>query len=244
MTWLNGPLAGFDLETTGIDPEQARIVTAAVCRFGRGQLPKLRTWVADPGVEIPPQATAIHGYSTEAARAAGRPPAEVVAEIVEQLVAACVAGWPLVVMNAPYDLTLLEAEAARHGLPGLQAVRPPLVLDPRVLDKHVDRYRPGRRRLEDLCRHYGVVHGGAHEAGADAVAACAATAAIDSAYPELAALELHEVHERQVRWAADQQDSLREHFATTPGGTHRAAGVHTEWPLIPPMRPSLEGLVR
>ncbi|MBM9506726.1 exonuclease domain-containing protein [Actinacidiphila acididurans] len=239
MTWLDGLLVGFDLETTGIDPEQARIVTAAVCRFGGGQPPRVRTWVADPGAEIPPQATAIHGYSTESARTTGRRPAEVVAEVVEQLVATRVAGWPLVVMNAPYDLTLLEAEAARHGVPGLHAVRPP-----RVLDKHVDCYRLGRRRLEDLCRRYGVAHGGAHEAGADAVAACAVTTAIGSAHSELAALELDELHERQVRWAVGQQEGLRERFAKTPGKTHRAAGVRTEWPLIPPMRPSLDGLAR
>jgi DNA polymerase-3 subunit epsilon len=235
---------GFDLETTGIDPQEARIVTAAVTRFGGGHPTRVRTWIADPGVEIPPQATAIHGVTTGAARATGRPPAEVVAEVTQQLVAASTAGWPLVIMNAPYDLTLLEAEAARHGLRSLYSVRPPMVLDPRVLDKQVDRRRPGRRRLQDLCRTYGVVHGGLHQAGADAVAACEVTAAIAGEHPELAAMSLAELHERQVGWAAEQQAALREHFASTYGKAHRAAGVRTEWPLIPAAEPEPDGQLR
>lgn len=236
MSWLDGPWCGFDVETTGVNPEQARIVTAAVCRYGGGLEPRVRTWLADPGVEIPPETTRIHRFTTEAVRAAGRPPADVVAEVVGQLVAATAAGWPLVIMNAPYDLTLLEAEAARHGVRGLHAVRSPLVLDPRVLDKQVDQYRPGRRRLVDLCQRYKVVHDGAHEAGADAVAACKVTRAIVRAFPDLAALELEELHQRQVWWAADQQAGLRAHFEMTPGKAHRAAGVRPEWPLIPPAR--------
>ena len=45
------------------------------------------------------------------------------------------------------------------------------VLDPRVLDRHLDRYRKGRRTLTDLCAHYGVTLEGAHDAAADALAA-------------------------------------------------------------------------
>ena len=195
-------------------------------------------------MEIPPQTTAIHGVTTQAARASGRPAAEVVGEVIESLINVIDAGMPLVVMNAPYDLTLLEAEAARYGLPSLYSARTPLVLDPRVLDKQVDRWRRGRRRLEDLCRTYGVVHGGAHQAGADAVAACEVTAAIAREHPELAALSLTELHERQTEWAAEQQAGLREHFATTHGKAHRAAGVRTEWPLIPADEPEPDGQLR
>ncbi|MEU6929032.1 exonuclease domain-containing protein [Streptomyces sp. NPDC046374] len=233
MTWETRPLVGFDLETTGVDPEGDRIVTAAVVEYDGGRPARVSTWMADPGVPIPPGATRVHGITTEAARTAGRPAAAVVAEVTAALVAAVEDGRPLVVMNAPFDLTMLEREAERHGIPSLFSAAVPLVLDPRILDKQVDRYRRGQRRLEDLCRTYGVAHGGAHDAGADAIAACAVTVAIAEAYPQLSQTGLEDLHDHQVRWAADQQSSLRAHFEATPGKEYRAATVWTDWPLVP-----------
>ena len=52
-------------------------------------------------------------------------------------------------MNAPFDLTLLDRELRRHRAASLShylGQNPLRVLDPRVLDKHLDRYRKGRRR--------------------------------------------------------------------------------------------------
>ena len=66
-------------------------------------------WLADPGVEIPEQASAVHGITTERARTEGRPAADVVAEIIAAIRAVFARGVPLVVYNAPYDLTLLDA---------------------------------------------------------------------------------------------------------------------------------------
>jgi DNA polymerase-3 subunit epsilon len=110
-------LGVFDLETTGIDVETARIVTAHVGLIdATGASIAHGEWLADPGVEIPEQASAVHGISTERARAEGRPAAEVVAEIVAAVRAVFARGVPLVVYNAPYDLTLLDREARRHGV--------------------------------------------------------------------------------------------------------------------------------
>ncbi|MGW1989668.1 exonuclease domain-containing protein [Embleya sp. NPDC001921] len=234
---LDVGFVGFDLETTGVNPRRDRIVTAAVVRYVGGRAAQGYTWVADPGVEIPAQATAVHGFTTEAARASGQPAAEVVSELVGVLVDACAGGLPLVVMNAPFDLSLLAEEAARYERPSLTDILSPLVLDPRVLDKQVDPRRRGSRTLTALCEVYDVPHGGAHDALADAVAACALTEAILVAYPRLAGMPLKELHDAQVRWAADQQASLREYFAKTAGKQQLAHDVRTEWPLIPNMRP-------
>lgn len=235
MTWTSRPWVGFDLETTGTNPEVDRIVSAAVVTYDGGRPARVKTWLADPCVPIAPGATALHGITTELARTAGRPAADVVAEITAALIEAVRDEQPIVVMNAPFDLTMLEREAERYGLRSLFSAAVPMVLDPRVLDKRVDRYRSGTRRLEDLCRVYGVIHGGAHEAAADAVAACAVTETVVAWHPVLAAMPLDELHEQQVRWAADQQASLRDHFAVTPGKEHRAASCRTDWPIIPPM---------
>ncbi len=75
MSWHREALVGFDLETTGTEPLEARIVTAAVVGVdGRdGEPVRQRTWLADPGIRIPAQASAIHGISSERAAAEGRP---------------------------------------------------------------------------------------------------------------------------------------------------------------------------
>ncbi|XVV35054.1 exonuclease domain-containing protein [Streptomyces sp. CA-100214] len=231
-SWLNSPLAGLDFETTGVDPESDRIVSAAVVLRG-GSRPTGRTsWLADPGVEIPAGATAVHGITTEYARAAGRPAVEVVEEVTAAVAAAVAGGCPLVVMNAPFDLTMLDREARRYGVTPLVDRCSPYVLDPRVLDKRVSRRR-GSRTLTDLARHYVVPLYGAHTADTDALAACAVTYKIANRYRFLADTPLPRLHAEQIRWAADQQQGLRDHFARTKGKEHQAAGVRLDWPMIP-----------
>ncbi len=80
-TWPLGPLLGFDTETTGVDPSGDRLVTAALVWRAEPQADGVRpqsvtTWLADPGVEIPEAAAAVHGVTTERARAEGRPVTE------------------------------------------------------------------------------------------------------------------------------------------------------------------------
>jgi len=139
-------LAVFDLETTGVDVETARIVSACVAVLAAdGTVVERWDWLADPGVEIPDAAAAVHGITTAQARADGRPAHVVVAEITQALRVLFALGIPLVIYNAPYDLTLLDRECRRHGLDPLEVISP--VIDPLVIDKAVDRYRKGKRTL-------------------------------------------------------------------------------------------------
>ncbi|MFJ4627092.1 exonuclease domain-containing protein [Streptomyces sp. NPDC088847] len=234
MSWLNLPMCGLDFETTGVDPETDRVVSAAVVLRGGGRPTARRSWLSDvDGVEIPAGATAVHGITTEHARAAGRPAAEVVEEVAASVTEAVAAGRPLVVMNAPFDLTMLDRELRRHRLTPLTDRCAPLVLDPRVLDKQVNRYRKGGRTLTDLARHYVVPLYGAHTCEADAVAACAVTFKIANRYRFLAATPLPKLHAAQIEWAAEQQAGLRDYFVRTPGKEHQAATVRLDWPMIP-----------
>ncbi|MGW2560433.1 exonuclease domain-containing protein [Streptomyces sp. NPDC001514] len=236
MTWHREPLAGFDLETTGTDPLDARIVTAAVVVVRGGETTERRTWLADPGIRIPEQASAIHGISSERAAAEGRPAREVADEIASTLADHWAQGIPVVAYNAAFDLTLLSAELARHGLPSLSerlgggAIGP--VVDPYTIDRAVDRYRRGKRTLEAVCAEYGVVLDDAHEALADALAAVRVAHAIATRHASVAALTPAELHARQVRWyaewAVDFQAFLRRK------GTPDAV-VDASWPLREPV---------
>ncbi|WP_308283875.1 exonuclease domain-containing protein [Streptomyces buecherae] len=226
-TWPDGPMLALDLETTGIDPETARIVSAAIAAVGGGTSPETTTWLIDPGVEIPAEATAIHGITTEQARTNGRPPAEALTEITAALAEPLEAGAPLVVFRAPYALTVLARECTRAGIAFLDAVAP--VIDPAVLDKQVERYRAGRRTLPALCAHYRVRHDGPNNATEDALAAARLAWRLPRVHPSLAAIPLAELHTRQQTWAAEQAAGLQEHLRRTdPNAT-----VNGSWPLVP-----------
>ena len=236
--WFEGRLAGFDLETTGVNVETDRIVTACVVQCGAKQPTQSFNWLADPGIEIPEEAAKVHGITTERARAEGRPAAEVVEQVVAGLAESVLAGLPVVAMNASFDLTTLDREARRHGVQPLTDIvgKDLRVVDPRVLDKKVDPYRRGGRKLEDLCRTYDVRLDGAHSADADAIAACRVAWRIATTKPAIGRASLDELHALQIEWARQQAESLRAYFARTPGKESWADGVRTEWPLIPAQR--------
>lgn len=238
MSWHLGRLAGFDTETTGINVETDRIVTACVVQVGGNQPPAPANWLADPGIDIPEQASRVHGITTERARKEGRPAAEVVEQVVAALAAVVLSDIPIVAMNANYDFTILDREARRYGVQPLsEIVGDDLrVVDPKILDKHVDPRRPGKRTLTDLCRHWQVPLDGAHSADADAIAACRVAWRIASTHAEIGKTTLDELHERQVGWARQQAESLADYFRSTPGKESWADGVRTDWPLIPAQR--------
>ncbi|MFD4629239.1 3'-5' exonuclease [Streptomyces sp. NPDC058284] len=217
MGWHRELLIGFDLETTGTDPSEARIVTAAVIEVKDGETLGHRTWLADPGVPIPADAVAVHGITEERAAAEGRPAAEVANALADVLTSYWQAGVPVVAYNAVFDLSLLSAELRRHGLPSLRdrlgGSDPAPVIDPYTIDRSVDRYRRGKRNLEAVCTEYGVVLESAHDAAADAQAAARLAGAIADRHPKVASLGPAELHRRQIEWyaawAADFQNFLR-----------------------------------
>ncbi|TJZ55583.1 3'-5' exonuclease [Streptomyces piniterrae] len=233
MTWHTGRLAGFDLETTGPDPLTARIVTACVVQCGGGHPTESATWLTDvDGEEIPAEAAAIHGVTTGIAHTQGTDLREAVDQIIGALSQVALSdGIPVVAMNARYDLTVLDREARRYGMTPLTdrlggELR---VVDPFVIDKQVDRYRRGSRKLTALCEHYDVPIGDAHQADADAIAACRVAWRQGTRYPRLAAMTLDELHTAQIGWAAEQAASLQEYFRKKDP----AAVVEGAWPVIP-----------
>jgi DNA polymerase-3 subunit epsilon len=245
--WHDGRLVAFDCETTGINVEEARIVTAAIASCGGGLETQTLTLLADPGVEIPEEASAVHGITTERARAEGKPAASVVSAVVNTLRAYTAGGNPIVGMNLRFDLTILDREARRHGIPPLVPTR---VVDVLVLDKHLHRYRRGSRKLDALALHYGAELDEAHEASADAIAAARVAWCIGkrghvirrvrgrAEAIELNALarqwehvrhDIDALHAAQIRWAAEQAESLEAYFRSQGKDEH----VERAWPVVP-----------
>lgn len=236
MTWHTQPLVSWDTETTGIDIETARIVTSAFVWRNADGTHDTSTLLADPGIEIPAEATAVHGISTEQARAEGKPAVQVVEDITDRLHTALAGGMALVVMNARYDLSLLDRECRRHGLLTLeQRLGRPIgpVIDPFVIDKQADKYRKGSRKLEALAVHYGVELTDAHTADADALAAVQVAVAIAERYPQLQ-VDAALLHGWQIDWAERQAED----FQAYKRRTDPTAVIDGSWPLTPYREPA------
>ena len=236
-SWPDGALVGLDTETTGVDVDEDRIVSAAVVRR-HGGASDVTTWLLDPGVPIPPAATEVHGIGDADVRAHGRPPAAALEEIAAHLAGAVRAGEPLVAYNASFDLTLLDVELRRHGLPTLaERVGGELVvvLDPLVLDRHLDPDRRGPRRLADLCELHGVeTFAAMHRADVDVLATLDVLTALARAHPGIATMPLPALHRLQDashrarvagRAARRAARGLPPDDAPAPGWPSRGAGV-------------------
>ncbi|MFC4554350.1 exonuclease domain-containing protein [Georgenia faecalis] len=229
--WPAGPFLGFDTETTGVDVTTDRIITAALVERDAGGT-RTRTWLLDPGVEIPAGATAVHGITTERARAEGMDAALALSQIAEELAHACGRGVPVVAYNAAYDLAILEHELVRHGLPTLadrlgRECMP--VIDPLVLDRGLDRYRRGKRTLAHLCAHYRVPEQeDLHTAEVDVVATLDVLAALTTRFPRLGEASLADVHRWQVARHRDWAASFNA-WRTAQG--YAGPGANPGWPM-------------
>ncbi len=252
--WWQGRLVGFDLETTAPQPEEARIVSAAIAFCGGGEETVTMTWLVNPGVEIPDAAAEIHGITTEQVQAEGDEAAAAIAEILTVLSDLTPEGAPLAIFNARYDLTVLHREARRHGLNPLGTGRPFYVVDGFVIDKWLHRYRKGSRKLDAMCEHYGASLDGAHDAAFDAIAAARVAFRIGQRGQvvrrvrnaqegrEKAMLvreweacrdDLPRLHAAQQRWALAERDRFAEYKASI--GEHDvAARIRAEvgWPVL------------
>jgi DNA polymerase-3 subunit epsilon len=197
MGWNDGPLLGFDLETTGVDPLKDLPVQVALVRWGPHGIQRRDIFLVNPGCDIPAAAQAIHGISTERARREGCPLSEATAIVHAVLHRAQIDQVPVVAMNASFDVTIATVLFRAFGL---RPIAWRAIVDPLVIDRQVDRYRSGRRRLDALCHNYGVVLASPHDAGNDADAAVAITRTIAARYPEIASCEIGELTRSQEDW--------------------------------------------
>lgn len=225
MTWFDGPFLCVDTETTGVDVTRDRIVEGAWCYVqpSGDPGPEWSGIVRPDDFDIPAAATAVHGITTSRAMVEGLDAHKVITELVSVFGGPC----PVVMFNARFDLPLIVCEAARHGVEfdGL-----PLVLDPFVIDKALDRYRKGSRKLVDVAAHYGVTlnEDQAHGALADATAAGQVMHELVRRYPQLESETLPSMFVAQSRWAEQQRASFVDYMRTQrdPGFDDPAG-----WPL-------------
>lgn len=231
----------WDTETTGPDPTTARIVTAAITFRGAGRDDRTMSWVINPGVPVPAEAAAVHGYDDARVQAEGADPKVALDAIAGWLADIINCRMPLVAFNTSFDWTVLHYDLIRHGLPtvvdrvGENTALP--LIDPHVIDKQMmQRVRgSGMRKLKPTCERYRVELTDWHTAEADALAAMLIAEAQFERFARL--VEVWDrgpaaLFEAQQQWRMAQQNSLRGYFAGR-GEHDKAASVRSEWPLLP-----------
>ena len=205
------------------------------------------------------EATAVHHITTEHAREHGEAAHDVVDQITNALAIWVRGGDAVVGHNVPYDLTLLDRECRRHGVPTLHdrlGETPLHVIDTRVLDQHCLPYRKrvsktqGARQLITLAQVYSLPWDAtaAHGCSYDALIAARIAYRIGSLahtprpewpqsirfnrrprFHELDGLTLAQLHELQMKLAPEQAADLQDYFRKTDP----AAVVDGAWPLRP-----------
>jgi DNA polymerase-3 subunit epsilon len=108
---LDRPLAVFDIEATGINPRTDRIIELSIVKV----LPKggrqVLTYLCNPGIPIPPESTAIHGFSD--ADVIDKPLFRALApEIFKELADCDLAGFNII----RFDVPMLIEEFQRASL--------------------------------------------------------------------------------------------------------------------------------
>jgi CBS domain-containing protein len=156
------PVVVLDLETTGLNVRLDRVAEIGAIRMLGARIleaPALEQLV-NPGIGMPPSATAIHGLRDEDLR-----PMPVFAEVAPRLLE-LLAGRVVVGHHVAFDLAVLRHEAARAGLEWLEPVGLDVVmllgaLEPSQVDLS----------LEAMTRYLGVDIGRRHRAMGDCLAA-------------------------------------------------------------------------
>jgi DNA polymerase-3 subunit epsilon len=161
------PFVAIDVEATGLDPVEDRVVEVACVVFRGGEVTP-HGWLIDPGRPIPAEAQAVHHISDEDVR--GQPS---FSELVGSIVASLRGAVPLA-YNAEFDRAFLMSEMSRAGSPDERL--PPALrsgvkwLDPLVWARELQRDEKSRS-LSAVAERLGIEIGTAHRATDDAEAA-------------------------------------------------------------------------
>ena len=108
---LEKPIVFFDLETTGVNIGTDKIVEISILKVFPNGNKESKTWLVNPEVEIPKEASDIHGITNE--QVVTEPTFKELASQVNELIADCdLAGFN----SNRFDIPLLAEELMRAGI--------------------------------------------------------------------------------------------------------------------------------
>ena len=149
----------IDVETTGLDPKNDRIIEIGAVRFSNGNAIKEYSSLVNPGLPLPRNIVQLTGIQDKDVACA--PKFESIASAVLEFIA----DMPLCGHQIEFDINFINAELKRLGKPKILAPEIDTALLSRVVTPSIARYS-----LKHVSRALGVELSNAHRALADAKA--------------------------------------------------------------------------
>ncbi len=200
--WKRLPLVVIDFETTGLNPENDRVLEMGLVFFRDGKFEDRHNWLINPGMPVPKESSDVHGITDE--QLADAPFFE---QIFDEVLGHLKDRVP-VAYNAPFDRKFLHAEAARLGYGGLTQLGdvPPALdteavwIDPLVWVRELQKFEKGKK-LTDVAARMNIPLDNAHRASGDAEATGHVLMALAKDMPE----SYGELVRIQGRYSAQQE---------------------------------------
>lgn len=151
----------FDVETTGLSPFSDRIIELGAVRFVNGVAVDTFSTLVNPGILIPPSATAINHITNEMVQAAPKE-RDVYEKFLDFLGDAAYGGGILCAHNARFDFGFLEKTLSRLGVDAELKYVDTLALS-RQFIPGLPNYKQGT-----IEAHFGFTNKSSHRASSDA----------------------------------------------------------------------------
>jgi DNA polymerase-3 subunit epsilon len=179
---LQRPIVFFDIESTGLDRANDRIVEISVVKMHNADTFKTITRRLNPGMPIPPATTAVHGITDEMVKDC--PTFKNVAKALMEFLTGCdMGGYGCI----SFDVPMLYNEFLRAGIEwDFHEVN--------IIDcSNIFKQKEPRDLTAAMKFYCNAEHAGAHGAEADAMATAKVFMAQLQCYPELEAMPLSEL---------------------------------------------------
>lgn len=192
--WKDLPLAVLDVETTGLEPEEDRIIEIAIIRFEKGEVVERWGRLVSPGRAIPEEVTRITGIKDDDLQ--GAPLFEEIAQEIHDRLQ----GVGVVAYNLSFDRGFIRAELERCRLSWPDDAP---TLDPLIFARQFFKNSP-RKNLSAISKLLGIPLEEAHRAEHDAEVAGKVLYAFEDRLPP----DLQQLLVLQKQWEATQAQEM------------------------------------
>ncbi len=199
MPWHCQPFLCIDVETTGLDNKEHRIIEIAWLIFHNSEILTEKSYLCNIGQPIPPIITKITGISSEMLE--NKPNFSACAD--ELLTDMAKVNF-FVAYNAPFDAGFITTEFDRLN----KSLPQKPWIDPCVFIKEIDRYKKSKK-LTSAATRWGIKLDNAHRALSDAKATGQLLCLLQN---QLNCDDLDKLHKRQERWRVAQDKSYKEYL--------------------------------